>query len=431
MPDLNTPPLDTLEPPPPKKKFSRGIRPDHIARGEVLPLYVSPSPESGYQPIEKLSQSGAKVESNISQGADLSTIKLSQSEAKVESNISHEETLLFQSKAKVEPQLEPTHKPKLSQSEAKVEPNDVFPTLIGLQKNSLTYIFGCCRQRGSKTSGPVTISSLCISLNSTKSAVRKAFQRLEQKQCLLRTFFKDGRGGWSEYSIPDTVYSSLLYEESRAKVEPKLSQSRAKVGTEVEPQLKPSSPIVVIPNLNSSNTTNTQANEEPCFVIPSELSGKVSRRQLSEFVLSGKISESDLQLSLDAFAYDLKNKLISVKHLTNPVGLLIGAIKNNGSYNSAKYVEMLKAELKPLIQAQRETTAEKSDLKNSAEWGSFQKFKAESPDTYRALQDKISQYGFTGEMLEDFLFLEFKKTILKAEPEGNLNPLRPHEARTP
>jgi hypothetical protein len=151
----------------------------------------------------------------------------------------------------------------------------------------------------------------------------------------------------------------------------------------------------------------------------------VSRRQLSEFVLQGKISESDLQLSLDAFAYDLKNKLVASKYSSNPVALLIGAIKNNGSYNSAKYVEALKSELKPFIQAQRETTAEKADLKNSKEWAEFQKFKAESPESYKNFEEKMANFGFKGDLLEDFTFLEFKKSVLQINEETNLNPLRP------
>ncbi len=182
--------------------------------------------------------------------------------------------------------------------------------------------------------------------------------------------------------------------------------------------------------LNSNNTTiiETAVPDEPCFVIPAELSGKVSRRQLSEFVLTGKISEYDLQISLDAFAYDLKNKLVSTKHTSNPVALLIGAIKNNGSYNSAKFIEALKSEMKPFIQAQQAATQEKTDQRNSKEWADFQRFKLENPEEYKKLEEKPLKIGFTGAMLEDFTFLEYKNTILKVGDATNFNPLRPAES---
>ena len=159
---------------------------------------------------------------------------------------------------------------------------------------------------------------------------------------------------------------------------------------ETELKLDTSLPLVVVSS-NIKNTANTEATDEPCFVIPIELTGKVSRRQLSEFVLTGKIFEYDLQFSLDAFAHDLRHKLVSLKHSSNPIGLLIGAIKNNGSYNSAKYIEASKSELKPFIASQREATQEKNDQKTSKEWESFQKFKQENPENLKKLEEKASK----------------------------------------
>jgi hypothetical protein len=106
---------------------------------------------------------------------------------------------------------------------------------------------------------------------------------------------------------------------------------------------------------------------------------------------------------------------------------LIGAIKNNGSYNSAKYIEALKSELKPFVESQRDATLEKTNQRNSKEWGIFQKFKLENPEEYKKLEAKIEKYGLKGALLEDFTFLEYKKEILKSGDEPNLNPLRPAE----
>jgi hypothetical protein len=296
--------------------------------------------------------------------------------------------------------------------------------LTGLQLELLIFIYDLCKRSGSRISDPIAISFLASFCKTTAKSAQESIRRLQQKCFLNREKFKNGRGGWTQYSIPESVFKELSQLDSYNKLPTKLPQTTNKPPSQLTTEPPTSSPIVVVSS-NSINTTNTQAGDEPCFVIPIELTGKVSRRQLSEFVLTAKISESDLQLSLDAFAYDLKNKLVSSKYSSNPVSLLIGAIKNNGSYNSAKYIEVLKSELKPFIQEQREVTAEKTNQKTSKEWETFQKFKLEAPEDYTALELKSSNYGFTGAILEEFTFLEFKKVVLKIEDEESFNPLRP------
>ena len=304
-----------------------------------------------------------------------------------------------------------------------------FEAIVGKERQLLLFVFKKCQFLGALETALVTTEELRQLLEVSSERLRNVIYRLSQKCFLEVIAVKNGRSGWRKFRLSRDLFQSLSLDESASNALVMREQTVSNASPKAYAEPLANVPIVLVPNLNSSNTTNIQSAEEPCFVIPSDLSGKVSRRQLSEFVTSGKISESDLQLSLDAFAYDLKNKLVSTKYSSNPIGLLIGAIKNNGSYNSAKYIELLKAELKPFIQTQRETTAEKADLKNSNEWAEFQKFKLENPIDYKTFEDKMAGFGFKGDLLEDFTFLEFKKTILKTEPESNLNPLRPVEGK--
>lgn len=316
------------------------------------------------------------------------------------------------------------------QSSHKLTTKGDILALTGLQLELLIFIYDLCKRSGSRISDPIAISFLASFCKTTAKSAQESIRRLQQKCFLNREKFKNGRGGWTQYSIPESVFKELSQLDSYNKLPTKLPQTTNKVPSQLTTEPPTSSPIVVVSS-NSINTTNTGAGEEPCFVIPNDLTGKVSRRQLSEFVLNGKITESDLQLSLDAFAYDLKHKLVSSKYSSNPVSLLIGAIKNNGSYNSAKYIELLKSELRPFVLEQRETTAEKNNQKNSKEWEEFQKFKLETQEDYKILESKVSNYGFTGDLLEEFTFLEFKKVILKIENEKPINPLRPPASSNP
>lgn len=143
-------------------------------------------------------------------------------------------------------------------------------------------------------------------------------------------------------------------------------------------------------------------------MIPPALQGMVSRKQLTQFVLDGKIEEWDLQLSLDAFAYDFKNGLIKSKS-SNPIVVLIGAIKNNGGYNSVKYADLLKTDLKPVLETQQSIKDSISTLKDSEGWAKYQSFKKTNPGAFESLVKKYRNQNLPETMIDDFGFMEFKE----------------------
>ncbi len=218
---------------------------------------------------------------------------------------------------------------------------------------------------------------------STVAAVRKALQRLEQKAFLIRAGYKDGRGGWTKYQLPSAAYNALLINETRAKVEPKLSQTRAKVRTEVEPKPEPSSPCSSS-NLNLSNTTTTDptktVSEAESFwlSVPKNLDGLVSVKQLREFVRQGFVSADDLQTSLDGFASDLEKGAVKAKN-GNPVAILIGAIKSGG-YISQQYLSALKESLAEVERARAELHKMQADNVAEVFRAEFEIFREKYPE---------------------------------------------------
>lgn len=395
------------------KPWDQPVSSEAPASNKTDIIIATPPLAQELRPNSDQSQSTTKIK--VSSNSDQSGIKPSLE--------------LDETQIKVRAQPRPQLRPKSVQTQTKVSSKISFSSVVGLQRRAILFVFDASKTSREKMTSPIALQILAEACQTTTMAAQVATRRLEKKGLLHRAEFKNGRGGWTRYELPDELFQELLQFETQTKVSSNPDQSEIKVRAQPRSEPRPSSPIVVVSS-KSISTTNTGAGEEPCFVIPNELSGKVSRRQLSEFVTLGKITESDLQLSLDAFAYDLKNKLVSLKHSSNPIGLLIGAIKNNGSYNSAKYVEALKSELKPFIQEQREVTAEKAIQRTSKEWESFQKFKLETPEDYKLIESKVAQFGFSGAMLEEFTFLEFKKVILKIEEEP-INPLRPPVSVSP
>ena len=417
MPDLNSllKSADTQpETAPLKKKFSRGIRPDHIARGEVLPVINT---KTDNKSETKRKQTDNKSETEVA-------TKWQQTDNKIASSKAEENKI--GNKPSTQPATEVAT--KWQQTDNKPATEVHFSALVGLQREIIILIYNQCKVSRSKSTGPLTLSFVASHIKTTGNSAKVTIQRLEQKQLLKRIESKYGRGGWARFELSESIHRELLQLETDNKLETKWQQTDNKSSTQPATEPTTSSPVVVVSS-NFKNTTTTQSSisDEPCFVIPQELSGKVSRRQLSEFVLAGKISEYDLQLSLDAFAYDLKQNAVQTRNKNNPIAILIGAIKNNGSYNSAKYAELLKSELRPFIESQREASAQKQELKASKEWEIFQTFKQENPDDYKNLEQKVLDLGFKGALLEEFTYLEYKKEVLKVGEELNLNPLRPME----
>ncbi len=343
-----------------KKEDKQNENGENFLRKKFAPFQVDPSLEISEKPLVEnintipetnLSQSEAKVEPELSQSEakhePLLKPKLSHNEVEVETNLSQSEAKVepeLQKKTKlqdkVEPQPEPQLETNLSQSEAKVEPTRQLESLTGLQRESLFYIFDSCLKNGSKISGLISISNVALTLKTTTAAARKAIQRLEAKRYISRSSYKDGRGGWTKYEVPHPVYLELLTSQTRANLEPKLSQSEAKVEPQPEPQPEPrlsnSSSIV----LNNKNTTTE---ERPEIRVPENLKGLFSRNELNSLVEKNLLSIDLLQQSLDHFSYDMEHKCVKAK--TSPINLFFGLARSGRVYRSLK---MLKDETEDL-----------------------------------------------------------------------------------
>ena len=362
------------------------------------------------QPLNIIAKSILKTDLNLEP-------KLSQSEAKVEPfhepNISQtrakvEPSRFIKSKPepKVKPQPEPRLESKLSQSEAKVEPNGSFESLVGLQRDALIFVFDSCLHFGSKISGPITISNLAASLRTTVAAARKAVQRLEQKGYLLRAEFKDGRGGWTKYALPQGVYSDLLSIKTRAKVEPNISQTRAKVEPQPEPQPEPRLPYSSSNDLYNKETTNTAAD---ILIIPENLRRfGVSVVNLQNLITAEKTTLEIIQRSLSALSFDVENGKTG-----NLANILFGVLGSGREYISQKYSETLQQELDQelaRINQAEENEKRSAELKLSAR---FKEYIQANPSFIESIKAKHSNFVTSNELLEKVAFVEFKSLNLE------------------
>ena len=112
--------------------------------------------------------------------------------------------------------------------------------------------------------------------------------------------------------------------------------------------------------------------------MPKNLEGRVSLKQLRDFVKQGLITPEDLQSSLDGFSYDLAKNAIKSK-LGNPVAILIGAVKSGG-YISQHYLSELKASMADVERSRLEMRQIQSSLASEQIQKEFESFRAERPE---------------------------------------------------
>ena len=279
---------------------------------------------------------GVKVEQNQSK----TEVKPEQNQSKtgVKTGVKVEQN---QSKTEVKPQpviSKVEYKPEYnkSKSRVKVEQNLVFSTLVGLQKELVIILFDACQRNGTLETPKITIDFLANKVLNPQISIKKALQIVEKKGFLIRKMFKNGRGGWTIYKLPKTVYQEILQIDNQAK----LRQNWSKTGVKVEhkPEYKPEYPT---PSSSSSfnykKTTTTDENKRPSrLVCISELLREVgfSQSHVAQVQEKWPKAANKLQESLEALEHDIRkvglDSFKNQKRIGNLVGWFMGAMKSGG-----------------------------------------------------------------------------------------------------
>jgi predicted transcriptional regulator len=263
-------------------------------------------------------------------------------------------------KPKTEPKTSPKTKPGQTEDEAKTD--QVFFSLVGLQKKIVLFVYGLCKKTLNKITPPISIEYIATTCETTKSSAQKTIQRLEDKGALIRANYKNGRGGWTQYELPAVIYNDILHSDLTVELSTNLGQSYDKYKT--EPRTEPRTQV---PSSSSSlkdlkETTTTEETDQPKHVLPEEWITidtnplnhiGFGRPQLLQLLQLGMLAPDMVQDSIFAFAFDLEinNKAKSIK--TNPLNYLMGTLKKGIVYTCSNYEP-------PHIRAMREYREQKA-----------------------------------------------------------------------
>lgn len=250
-----------------------------------------------------------------------------------------------------------------------------FEVLVGNEKNLLVLIFEECLRIGSLVSPEITLSHISERLEISPGVAKMVIHRLVKKGFIERASSKTGRGGWIKFSITKDLYQDLRIRRTDSKqVTIGYQTDNKQVTKRVTEQI--TKPSCSSSNLNINNTTTTEP--DLWLSVPKNLDGRVSIRQLRDFVKQNLISAEDLQSSLDGFAYDLEKGSIRAKN-GNPVAVFIGAVKSGG-YISHSYLSEFKASLADVEKARLEMQQIQSANSTQQLQEEFEVFRAKFPD---------------------------------------------------
>lgn len=123
-------------------------------------------------------------------------------------------------------QIQSAHKTKLNtkliQTKHKLNTNltqsEHISDVIGVQRTILLFIFTECKKSGSYVTEPLKLINIASHLKIAPGSIKTSILRLCKKNLLKINYFKNGRGGWSVYEIPSSIYDELLNIETKHKL---------------------------------------------------------------------------------------------------------------------------------------------------------------------------------------------------------------------
>jgi len=251
-------------------------------------------------------------------------------------NVSEKAERILQTGHKPDTQPDTTLDTNRTQTGYKPDTKSVFTQLVGLQRKVLLFIYRSCQIARSRTTEPLALEHIAKSLNIRTGSVKTTLRRLEEKELIFRSYFKNGRGGWSRYELAAHVFAAVLQLETEHKLDTNWTQTEHKLDTQpdTQPDTSPSSSSSSIRSIDLVTTTS-----ETILAPPRELEAqwqvidcspltelRFGRGQIAQIAHSGRVTSEELQESIYAFAFDLtenqKAKNISGAPLNYFMGIL-------------------------------------------------------------------------------------------------------------
>jgi hypothetical protein len=229
---------------------------------------------------------------------------------------------------------------KLIPNQYQTDTKTGFFSLTGLQKKIAITIYKLCQISRDKKTDAVSIIQLSNQCQSPSGAVKMAVHRLIDKGIILRESFKNGRGGWTVYSIPNNTYQEIFNLDTQSELLPKWYQSDIKLVTklvsEVIPNSTSSSGINYLNTTTTSEPENSKSNNlnDEWLKIDIEPLSTIgfTKTHLMQIASQNILSVELVQGSIYAFAFDLQENDKEKNIKGDPINFFMGILRNGKPY---------------------------------------------------------------------------------------------------
>ncbi len=205
--------------------------------------------------------------------------------------------------------------------------------LYGLQKKIAHYFVRSCIQRNQNQTGPVTAETLCNVTGSTKKTIKKIIQRMIEKKIIERIKGKSGKGGFSTY-ILDAEFINVL------RLQFNLELDHVAINTKFTPaNIRERDNHSSLPeSWERIDLTSLSEAFKVSNIKHKQFFGKTQLKSL--YSSNTKLSADDVQHSVSAFAYGLKNYNTQSPYVSmdNPAAVLYETLKNGDKWEEKRFL---------------------------------------------------------------------------------------------
>lgn len=215
-----------------------------------------------------------------------------------------------------------------------IDHNFELSTIVGKERELLFFIFSSCIKNRSTISEPLTLEHICRNTTLRLTSIKTTINRLSTKNLIIRAKGKKGRSGWMRFELPNIIYNEILIAEKESKwilnrSQKEFNQITEKITEQNTRSLSSSS--------NYINTTTDTKDDNFSFsdewkYIDIEPLAEIgfTDAQLKQLARAAKLTPTEVQESVYAFAYARKLPEIAKSIRTNHLNFLMGVLIKKG-----------------------------------------------------------------------------------------------------
>lgn len=292
--------------------------------------------------------------------------------------------------------------------------------LVGLQREALLFLYQECKRTRSEITGAITLDRIGEHVSASQDVVKTTLRRLEKKGYVERVDFKNGRGGWTRYKMPDKVYQEILIMESDLFFSSSIVTSEKKEPL-ILPTNKKDEVVASIDKLPS---------EWEAIDISVLSSIKFTREHLFQIYKIGKFNADNIQEFINAFAFDLEGNKKTDRFKSGPLNFFMGILRKGSPYlPSENYESSEDKAMRQYVQYQKTKESKQKELEKEAIEFSFNEWEKElsDEDVLSICEGHACAKDRTSVFRKGYLISYFKENIWKEKKETFVRKIEIHQ----